>query len=130
MKTYRLQGNVGKVYYSAWSLIWLTFDLAWFTSYSAFRFPDSSIGKESACNAGHPSLITGLGRFAGEGIGYPIQYSWASHSSILGLPYGSAVKESACNAGDWVQSLDWEDPLEKEKATHISILAWRIPWII
>ena len=28
----------------------------------------------------------------------------------------------------WVQSLGWEDPLEKEKATHFSILAWRIPW--
>ena len=41
-------------------------------------FPDSSIGKESACNAGDPSLIPGLGRSAGEGIGYPLQYSWAS----------------------------------------------------
>ena len=28
----------------------------------------------------------------------------------------------------WVQSLGWEDPLEEEKATHSSILAWRIPW--
>ena len=37
-------------------------------------FPNSSVGKESACNAGHP----GLGRSAGEGIGYPLQYSWAS----------------------------------------------------
>ena len=38
-------------------------------------FPDSSVGKESACNAGDPGLITGSGRSAGEGIGYPIQYS-------------------------------------------------------
>ena len=38
-------------------------------------FPDSSIGKESACNAGDPSLIPGSGRSAGEGIGYPLQYS-------------------------------------------------------
>ena len=38
------------------------------------------------------------------------------------------VKESACNAGDWVQSLGQEDPLEKEMATHSSILAWKIPW--
>ena len=30
----------------------------------------------------------------------------------------------------WVQSLGWEDPLEKEKATHSSILAWRIPWTV
>ena len=37
------------------------------------------------------------------------------------------VKESACSAGDWVQSLGQEDPLEKEMATHSSILAWKIP---
>ena len=42
------------------------------------QFPDSSVGKESACNAGDPGLIPGLGRSAGEGIGYPLQYSWAS----------------------------------------------------
>ena len=41
-------------------------------------FPDSSVSKESACNAGDPSSIPGLGRSAGEGIGYPLQYSWAS----------------------------------------------------
>ena len=40
-------------------------------------FPDSSIGKESACTAGDPGLIPRLGRSAGEGIGYPLQYSWA-----------------------------------------------------
>ena len=43
-----------------------------------FIFPDSSAGKESACNAGDPGLIPGSGRSAGEGIGYPLQYSWAS----------------------------------------------------
>ena len=41
------------------------------------RFPDSSVGKEFACNAGDPSSIPGLGRSAGEGIGYSLQYSWA-----------------------------------------------------
>jgi len=41
-------------------------------------FPDSSVGKESTCNAGDPSLIPGSGRSTGEGIGYPFQYSWAS----------------------------------------------------
>ena len=41
-------------------------------------FPDSSVGKESACNAGDPRLIPGSGRSTGEGIGYPVQYSWAS----------------------------------------------------
>ena len=44
-----------------------------------------------------------------------------------GLPLGgSDAEESACNAGD-LGSLDWEDPLEEEMATHSSILAWRIP---
>ena len=45
-----------------------------------------------------------------------------------GLPWCSASKESACSAGDldWVRSLDWGDPLEKEMATHSSILAWKI----
>ena len=55
-------------------------------------FPDSSVGKESACNAGDPSSIPGLGRSAREGIDIP--------SSILGLPLCSAGKESTCNVGD------------------------------
>ena len=55
-------------------------------------FPDSSVDKESACNAGNPSSIPGSGRSSGEGIGYRLQYSWAS--------LGSAGKESTCNAGD------------------------------
>ena len=42
------------------------------------RFPDSSVGKESACNAEDPGLIPGSGRSAGEGIGYPLEYSWDS----------------------------------------------------
>ena len=42
------------------------------------HFPDSSVGKESTCNAGDPGSSPGLGRSAGEGIGYPLQYSWAS----------------------------------------------------
>ena len=41
-------------------------------------FPDSSVGIESTCNAGGPGSIPGLGRSTGEGIGYPLQYSWAS----------------------------------------------------
>ena len=86
-------------------------------------FPDSSVGKESACNAGDPSLIPGLGRSAGEGIGYPLQYSWASLVAQL-------VKNLSAMWEIWVQSLGWEDPLEKGKATHSSILAWRIPWTV
>ena len=46
----------------------------------------------------------------------------------MGFPGGSDGKEYTCNSGDLVQSLGWEDPLEKGKATHSSILAWRIPW--
>ena len=60
-------------------------------------FPHSSIGKESACNAGDPGSIPGLGRSTGEGIGYTRQYFWASLC-------GSAGKESAYNVGD----LGWE----------------------
>ena len=56
-------------------------------------FPHSSVGKEFACSAGVPGLIPGSGRYAGEGIGYPLQYSGAS-------PCGSGGKESACNVGD------------------------------
>ena len=41
-------------------------------------FPDSSVGKESTYNARDPTSIPGLGGSAGEGIGYPLQYSWAS----------------------------------------------------
>ena len=41
-------------------------------------FPDSSVGKESAYNAGDSGSVPGLGSSAGEGIGYPLQYSWAS----------------------------------------------------
>ena len=69
-------------------------------------FPGSSVGKESACNAGHPSSVSGLGRSAGKGIGYPLRYSWASLGAqqVKNLP---ALRET------WVRSLGWEDPLEK-----------------
>ena len=46
----------------------------------------------------------------------------------LSFPGGSDGKESACNEETWVWSLGWEDPLEKEMATHSSIFAWSIPW--
>ena len=83
----------------------------------------SSAGKESTRNAGDPSLIPGLGRSAGEGIGYPLQCSWSSLVAQL-------VKKSPAMWKSWVQSLSWDDPLEKGKATHSSILAWRIPWTV
>ena len=59
----------------------------------SLAFPNSSVGKESSCNARDPGSIPGLGRSAGEGIGYPTP-------AFLGFPCGSAGKESACNAGD------------------------------
>ena len=69
-------------------------------------FSYSSAGKESAHNAGDPSLIPGLGRSTGEVIGYPLQYSWASLMAQL-------VKNLPAMQETWVRSLGWEDPLEK-----------------
>ena len=95
----------------------------YFWQYYTLLFPDSSVGKESTCNAGNPSSISGLGRSSGEGIGYPLQCSWAALMAQL-VKHPPAVWET------WVQSLGWEDPLEKGKATHSSILVWRIPWTV
>ena len=86
-------------------------------------FPDSLVGKESACNAGDPGSLPGLGRSSGEGTGYPFQYSWGSVVAQL-------VKNLPAMRKTWVLSLGWEDPLEKAKATHSGILAWRIPWTL
>ena len=73
-------------------------------------FPDSSVGKESTCNAGDPGSIPGSGRSSGEGIGYLLQYSWASLVAQL-------VKNPPAMWETWFLSLGWKDPLEKEKAT-------------
>ena len=69
-------------------------------------FPHSSVGKESFCNAGDPSLTPGSGRSPGEGKGYPLHYSWASLVAQL-------VKNLPATWETWVQSLGCEDPLEK-----------------
>ena len=61
-------------------------------------------------------MIPGSGRSAGEGLGYPLQYSWTSFVAQL-------VKNLPAMQEAWVQSLGWEDFLEKERATHSSILA-------
>ena len=90
-------------------------------SHLNFGRSDRSVGKESACNAGDLGSNPGLGRSPGEGIGYPLQYSRASLVAQL-VKILPAVRET------WVQSVGWEDPLEKGKATHSSILASRIPW--
>ena len=68
-------------------------------------------------------MIPRSGRSTGEGIGYPLQYSQASLVTQL-------VKNLPARRETWVQSLGWEDPLEKGKATHSSILAWRILWTV
>ena len=91
--------------------------------YISMGFPDSSVGKESTCNAGDPISIPGSGRSSGEAIVYPFQYSWASLVAQL-------VRNQPAMQETWVQSLGFEDPLEKGKATHSSILAWRIPWTL
>ena len=81
-------------------------------------FPVNSVGKESACNGEDPGSIPGPGRSFGEGIHYPLQYSWASLvAQLVKKKNPPAMRET------WVQSLGWEDPLEKGKATHSSILA-------
>ena len=61
-------------------------------------FPHGSVGKESVSSAGDPSSIPGLGRSAGEGIGYPLQYSWASLVAQL-------VKNPPAMRETWVRSL-------------------------
>ena len=93
----------------------------YFISFLFKGFPGSSAGKVSACNAGDPDSIPGLGRSAGEGIDYPFKYSYASLVPPL-------AKNPPARWETWVQSLGWEDSLEKGKATQSSIQAWRIRW--
>ena len=83
-------------------------------------FSGSSDSQEATCNAGS---IPELERLAGEGIGYPLQYSRIFLVAQL-------VKNLPAMWKTRVRSLDWEDPQEKGKATHSSILAWRIPWTV
>ena len=66
-------------------------------------------------------MISGLGRSPEEGIGYSLQYSWASLVA-------QRVKNPPAMQETRVQSLGWEDPLEEGLATYSSILALRIPW--
>ena len=70
-------------------------------------------------------MIPGSGRASGKGIGYPLKHFWASLVA-------QRVKNPVEMWETWVQSLGWEDPLEKENVIHSSILTWRIsmdsPW--
>ena len=88
---------------------------------------------KNACNARDPSLIPGPGRSTGEGLGYPLHYSWASLVEIcwrrdrlptplfLGFSVAQLVKNLPIIQETWLQSLVWEDPLEQGTATHSSI---------
>ena len=73
-----------------------------------FSFPDSSVGREPTCNAGDPGSIPGWGRSAGEGRGYPLQYSWASLVAQL-------VKNLPAMQETWFRPLGWEDSPEERK---------------
>ena len=75
-------------------------------------FPNSSVGKEAACNAGDPGSIPGSGRSTGEGIGYPLHYSWASLVAQL-------IKNPPAMQETWVRSLGWDDPLGEGKGYPI-----------
>ena len=79
-------------------------------------FPGSLAGKESAFNAGEPCSIPGSGRSPGEGIDYPLQYSWASLVTQM-------VKNTPAMHETLVPSLGWKDSLEEGIATHSSIVA-------
>ena len=85
--------------------------LGWGGFGDALGFPYGSAGKESNCNAGDLGSIPGSGRSSREGIGYPLQYSWASLVDQL-------VKNPPAMRETWVRSLGWEDSQEKGKATH------------
>ena len=79
-------------------------------------FPGSSASKESICSAGDP----GLGSSPGEGIGYPLQFSWASLVAQM-------VKNPPAMWETYVQSLSWEDSLKEGMATHLSIMPGEFP---
>ena len=85
--------------------------------------PRGSSGKETNCNAGDPGSIPGSGRSPGEGIGYPLQDSWASLVAEL-------VKTLPAMWETWVRSLGLEDPREEGTATNSGVLAWRITWTV
>ena len=84
-------------------------------------FPGSSAGKESTRSVEDLGSVPGLGKYDGEGLGYPLQSTWASLLALI-LKNLPALQET------WVQSLGWEDLLEKGKATHSRILTWVITW--
>ena len=92
------------------------------------KFPGGSDGKESACNAGDSGSIPGLGRSAGEGNGHPLQYSCLENPLDGGAWWATVhgVAKSWTRLSDFPFTFHFY-ALEKEMATHSSVLAWRIP---
>ena len=88
-------------------------------TYTHIRLPSSSDSKEFALNVGDPGSIPGSGRFSGEGIGYPLQYSWASCVAQL-------VKNLPGMWETWVWSLGWEDPWRRERLPTPVFWPWRM----
>ena len=88
----------------------------------------SSVGKESACSAGDPGLIPGLGRSPREGNGTPLQYSCLENPMDRGAwqPTAHGVTKSWARLSDFTLSFHFP-AVEKEMATHSRVLAWRIP---
>jgi len=82
-------------------------------------FPHSLVGKNSTCNAGDPGLIPESGRSSGEGIGYTLQYSWASLmvQLVRNLP---AIRETT------IRSLDWEIPWRRERLLEKTLMLVKI----
>ena len=70
-------------------------------------FPDSSVGKESTCSAEDPCSITGLGRSTGEGIGYPLQYSWAF---LVAQVVKNPPPCERLGFDPWVEKIPWRIP--------------------
>ena len=113
-------------------------------SHSSMGFPESSVGKESTCNAGDPGSIPGSGRSAGEGIGSPLQYSWASlvaptcNAGDLGSIPGLGRRERLPTPVFWPGEFHglyspWghkqSDKTEQLSLfCHSSVLAWKILW--
>ena len=91
------------------SKIFPTHAIIWKMFYCSCQgFPNSSVGKESACNAGDSSSIPRSGRFAGKGIGYLLQYSWVS---LVAQP----AKNPPAMQETWVRSLGWKIPCRRER---------------
>ena len=95
--------------------------VGWHYQLDGHEFEQASLIVQLVKNLPAMQEIPVSGRSSGEGIGYPLQYSWVFLVAQL-------VKNLPAMWDTWVKSLGWEDPLEKGKATHSTLLAWRIPW--